>query len=1297
MRQHARRGTEASGGRVPLAVVPLLDGLRAWAAALPDATLYVWLSKGVETQRLTFGGLQQRSGAVAQHLQSWGIGIGDRVLLVFPPSSGLDFIIALFGCLRAGAIAVPAYPPDVTSSAACEQLRALRRLAATCGARLALTDTTYAVAAAALSLRCAMGTLLNGGGHGGQPASSLTWRVTSRLSSRATDQQAFVEPPHAAHDVAFIQFSSGSTGAPKGVAVTHGSLAHNCALIRRAMGIDATCCEVSWLPLYHDMGLVGGVLAAVTVPVPQHHGALRQSPCVLMSPLDFLRDPLVWVRAMTQFRATHTQGPNFSYALLTSRAATAIANGDPQVASWDLSSLRCALNGAEVARSDTMGGFRSLFSTHARCPPHALVAGYGLAESTVFVSLGGGTLVLTCDRAALERASEPAAMLCSEGHTAPSVRIVSCGTPPPEVDLLIVDSTCGTVLDRNGAIGEIWVRSGSVAAGYWGDPESTRAAFHAQPATLFDPSGGGYLRTGDLGFLWLGELFITGRLKDVLVLRGKKVAPQDVEHTATHACPALRPGGCAAFTVDVNGEAAAVLVAELRAPGQAHTLPDLAACILQAVAATHGVALSDVVFIRPRTVPKTTSGKVRRFECRQRYTVHQLDSLWQLRAQRDGEALRTAAEHLDAVAGMSQAARTRCLAAAICKHLGIGAPSHDLFASGLDSAGAAALHTTLEQVFRVALPPATVFESTTAAALAASVVQLRWPQHSSSPGVADGAAWLDGAPEQPAHTVADALHSKQQSPTQRIAGYLLALLCTVIVASHVMSMRTALPVSWWSTDAARYVAHGPAFAPGWLPGRIMDLAHWRLLEWTRAVLPVHLVLNAAVACATARLCRQQLGGGGKSRRGAVSPRRITAAWGLLHAALLHGVWALPPLVLAVVTFAGTRAMLRVVEATTSMQSRDACLHTLRCSAWMFILAAMLYFNLSEPGNALWPLTADAAGGVERALIHPFGGGTPWQGILGSTSFTANRAFRYMAIRLLSYVLDTSSSPSAKRGRLLDDLELFVAYATYAPLYLSGPVMTFAQFKASAAALAMPSGYDPVAHSPDLRSACRILTSAVGTALGLEIALQTVYWPSAVLHPSFGGSASLPLRLTWCDNTLYAFAHLTATWASSACVFALPRGVALLQGVRAPNDCPVFWPVCSTSARSFWTHFHISLSRWFTTYVYMPLGGGNAAVAAVMALSLHMHGFHAHWIALFTLAAVVLCLERALAARAAWYRSPGVIVRAANQTAVVMPMVLLACGGETLTGAGTTLLAMAAACFVLSALHAASTAEPTRHV
>ena len=1289
MRQQARRGTDAAA----LDVNPLLSGLRAWAAALPDATLYVWLTKGVETHRLTFGELQQRSGVVAHYLQNWNVQPGDRVLLAFPPSSGLDFIVALFACLRAGAVAVPAYPPDVTSSAACEQLCALRRLATTCGARIALTDTTYSVAVTALGLRCAVGTLFSGGGSG-LPTSPLTWRVTSRLSSRASGQQAapFVEPPHAPHDVAFIQFSSGSTGTPKGVAVTHGCLAHNCALIRRAMGIDATCCEVSWLPLYHDMGLVGAVLAAVTVPVPTEQ-VLRPAPCVLMSPLDFLADPLVWVRAMSKYRATHTQAPDFAYALITSRAATAVARGDTQIASWDLSSLRCALNGAEVARADTMDGFRLMFGTHARCPPHALVAAYGLAESTVFVSLGSSDVILTCDRAALEHESQPSAVLCGEGHPGPSVRLVSCGAPPPKVDLLVVDPACSTVLGRDGAVGEIWLRSGSVAAGYFADPEATRAAFHAQPATLFDPSGNGYLRTGDLGFLWQGELFITGRLKDVLVLRGKKVAPQDVENTAVRACPSLRPGGCAAFTVDADGEAAAVLVAELRAPGKtAYAPPDLGTRILQAVAATHGVALSDVVFVRPRTVPKTTSGKVRRFECRQRYAEHQLDVLWQLRAQRDGEALRTAAEHLDAVASMSQAVRTRLLAAAICKHLGIAPPWSDMFASGLDSAGAAALHTSLERLLRVALPPATVFESGTPAALAAAVVKLRWPLCPSSPDAHD-AAWLDGAPEQPAHTVVDAVHHKQQRlPQQRLAGYVLAVFCAAMVVSHALSMRTALPVSWWSADAARYVAHGPAFAPGWLPGaHVMDLAHWRMLEWTRTVMPVHLGLNAAVVCATARLCR----GRGRRWHAAVSPRRITALWGLTHAALLHGVWALPPLGLAFATFAGTRAMLRVAEATTSTCARDACLHTLRCSAWVFILAAMLYFNLSEPGNALWPAVEQPAGAAERAFLRlvAFGSRTPYQGVLGATSFTANRAFRYMAVRLLSYVLDTASSPGAKPGRLLDDLQLFTAYVTYAPLYLSGPVMTFTQFKASAAALVVPSGFDPNAHLPDLRAACSILASAVGTAMGLEIALQTLYWPSAVLHPSLGGASAVPLRLTWCDHTLYAFLHLTATWASSACVFALPRGVALLQGVRVPNDCPVFWPQCSTSARAFWTHFHVSLSRWFTTYVYMPLGGGTSAVSAVMALSLHMHGFHPHWVLLFTLAAVVLCLERSLAARAAWYRTPGVLVRAANQTAIVMPMVLLACGGETLTG--TALRRMAAACFMLSALQAASMGERMR--
>jgi acyl-CoA synthetase (AMP-forming)/AMP-acid ligase II len=266
----------ASCAQEPLVLVPVLDGLAAWAQAWPDEALYLWLQSGAESERLSFGALWRRAGAVgASLLGAWGARRGDRVLLIYPP--GLEFVVALFACFRAGVIAVPVYPPDPSKPLA-PQLAALGRVAASAGAELALTDAQYSWVVAALRLRFGLARCW--------PA--LTWRSTSGIEHASPANRphaAALEaaaPPRPA-DVAFLQFTSGSTSAPKGVIVTHGALAHNCAVIRRAMGITADCCEVSWLPQYHDMGLVGGMLAAVTVPLPR--GAegkpMRAAPCVV--------------------------------------------------------------------------------------------------------------------------------------------------------------------------------------------------------------------------------------------------------------------------------------------------------------------------------------------------------------------------------------------------------------------------------------------------------------------------------------------------------------------------------------------------------------------------------------------------------------------------------------------------------------------------------------------------------------------------------------------------------------------------------------------------------------------------------------------------------------------------------------------------------------------------------------------------------------------------------------------------------------------------------------------------------
>jgi amino acid adenylation domain-containing protein len=552
-----------------------LDGLlRDRACHTPDRPAYLFLADGeAEGDRLTWGELDRRARAVAGELKSC-CAPGDRALLLYPP--GLDFIAAFFGCLYAGVVAVPAYPPRPRR----DQPR-LRAIVLDARPRVGLTTSPLLAGIGEVLVR--------------EPAlAGLHWLACDGQSRHAGGPDGIDRPADPAAP-AFLQYTSGSTALPKGVVVSHANLLHNERTIHAAFGLDESSVVVGWLPLYHDMGLIGTVLQ------PLYCGGR----CVLMAPAAFLQRPRRWLEAISRYRGTTSGGPNFAYELCVRKIAPAEREG------LDLASWTVAFNGAEPVRADTLERFAAAFapSGFAR---RAFYPCYGLAEATLFVSggrPGEGARTAAVSAAALAR--HEAVADAGEG----ALRLVSSGRPAAGQRLLIVDPESRAVCPPD-RVGEIWVSGPSVARAYWGRPEVSASELGA---SLADGSGS-FLRTGDLGFLRAGELYVTGRRKDLIILRGRNHYPQDLELTAERAHGTLLPGAGAAFSVDAAGEERLVLVFEVSRHALAALPVDaVAAAVRQALAAEHEVRLFELVLIRQGSLPRTSSGKVQRHACRDLY------------------------------------------------------------------------------------------------------------------------------------------------------------------------------------------------------------------------------------------------------------------------------------------------------------------------------------------------------------------------------------------------------------------------------------------------------------------------------------------------------------------------------------------------------------------------------------------------------------------------------------------------------------------------------------------------------
>lgn len=592
----------------------LVDLLRHRAAHQSSDVAFYYLVDGENEEiRWTYAELDRRARAIAAWLQSLGLK-DERALLLYP--AGLDFIAAFFGCVYAGVVAVPAYPPRKNRS-----LERIEAIAEDAEAKVALTTA---------DVRERVSGVLDE-----NPAlKSLHWGTTDQFPTVL--ERDWRQPEVHGDTLAFLQYTSGSTGTPKGVMLSHANLIHNSALICNAFEHTRSGVGVFWLPSYHDMGLIGGILQPMYVGRPN----------VLMSPMSFLLRPLNWLKAITRYKGTVSGGPNFAYDLCVRKIT------DEERQSLDLSTWSLAFNGAEPIRPETIEAFSRTF---APCGfrPEAFYPCYGLAEATLMVTGGAKTvlpIIHSFDAKALENNQAIDCPTDEEG----SRTLVGCGAALPDQEVLIVDPQTMTG-STDGRIGEIWVAGPSVAAGYWRRAEETADTFRA---FLKDTGRGPYLRTGDLGFFHQSELFVTGRLKDLIIVHGRNHYPQDIEHTIERAHSLVRPSAAAVFTVDAGGRERLCSVAEIeRGRNRSEQeLEEVFSAIRRAVSADHEVPLDAIVLIKAGSIPKTSSGKIQRHACRNAFLRRKdLEIVSQWRGW-DAEAAVTSKPRLSVVSAEAESA-----------------------------------------------------------------------------------------------------------------------------------------------------------------------------------------------------------------------------------------------------------------------------------------------------------------------------------------------------------------------------------------------------------------------------------------------------------------------------------------------------------------------------------------------------------------------------------------------------------------------------------------------------------------
>lgn len=548
------------------------------ATHIPHNTAFTFSDEHGDTQRsLTFEELNHKAHLVAKMLHDTGCE-GKTVLLLYPPC--IDYVSAVYGCILAGAIAVPLYPPQNQRKA--ETIESIVR---TSQARVALTtNAALKIFQAKLSPHSII--------------SSLGIRTTDEIFAREVGEIPSNDAKNQKSETVYLQFTSGSTSEPKGVQLTHENIISQCAEIEIAWGINNESILVSWLPHYHDLGQV------FTVLQPVYSGCH----CVFTSPAAFVQRPALWLELITKHKATHTAAPNFAFDLCVGSIP------DEQLSMFDLSSLVAVANGAEPVRSKSLTEFAARFK-NAGFHYSMFCPAYGLAEATLKV-----TSVPWAESARIVGFD---ARKLAEGIATPSnvdsvsnIDLVSNGRTVGDTHVQIVDPVTNLALGEE-RIGEIWINSPCNAKGYWNNSLATRATFCGK---ITNGTSNMYLRTGDLGFFYDEELFIAGRIKDVIIVRGANHYPQDIEATAEAACSDIRPGHIAAFSINIDGTERVVIAAERkRYVGPTYDENAAIEKIRTEIVSVHGIAVHDVSILRPGTILRTTSGKIQRSACKAAY------------------------------------------------------------------------------------------------------------------------------------------------------------------------------------------------------------------------------------------------------------------------------------------------------------------------------------------------------------------------------------------------------------------------------------------------------------------------------------------------------------------------------------------------------------------------------------------------------------------------------------------------------------------------------------------------------